>query len=193
MPETLNTDRYGLILSGTLAARPAAASIADKAIYVCTDEDGNPYQVYVKAGRGQDWRRILGAHTHLFADITGFLARWSVGTSYPPNVPVPSNSMTLWRYVVPAHTVSGTVVKASRCQVNLGTGPTGGNAAFVFKRNGATLATVTVQEGNTAAGEDLSPSVQLADWDVLEVVGPEYGRGARGAILQVLVSRERSA
>ena len=191
MPETLRTDRYDLVLSGTLAARPAANTLPDKALYVCTDVgEVAGRKVFAKSGRGQDWVQMMGDHTHLFSHLEGFLSRGEIPVVAPPWAKIPSGSQTLWKHKVTEDlAIAGTTVQATRWRVDVGTAPNGGSITFVLKVNAAEVSSVTLPSGSTGQSATITPAKVIVGGDVLEIVGPGLTYGALG--LDAKVSWER--
>lgn len=191
MAESILRDRTGLIMYGPLSARPAADSFRGPAVFIATDDDGNPYKVFIKPGDGQDWLRVLGSHTHIFSDLVGYLAAgyWNITTA--PYSRIPSGNAVLWKHHVPAGiSISGTVLEIDRLDVHItGRAPTGGPVSFTLKRNGQGLVTVSLYSGQTYMGESFTPVQIVPGTDVLELVGPSNAWGALGLDAKIRVRR----
>jgi len=191
MPETILRDRTGLIMSGTLAERPAANSFRGPAIYIALDDDGNPYKVFIKPADGAEWKRVLGAHTHTFPDIQGYLAAGYLNITLAPYSRIPSGEVVLWKHYIPSGlAITGTVLEMDRLDVHItGRAPYSGPVAFTLRRNGQNVVTVTLFANQTFAGESFTPVTLQPGTDYLELVGPANAYGALGLDAKIRIRR----
>ncbi|MEM4958459.1 MAG: hypothetical protein QXX12_01115 [Nanopusillaceae archaeon] len=194
MPENFQRDRYGLIMFGPLSQRPAANSFRGAAVYLATDNDGNPYQVYIKPADGAGWYRVLGAHTHVFSDITGYLAAGYIGIATAPYQRIPSGGVVLWKHYIPyGLDIPGTVLEIDRIDIDItGRPPYNGPVGFTLKRNGATVCTVTFYQNQSRAGESFGPIQVTPGTDYLELVGPVQAYGALGLDVKIRIKRRKA-
>lgn len=205
----LSPDKYGVLLYGTLAERPAANTIGEKAIYVCVGDE-NEGIIYVKPYRDSDWiaTQFPGmapsphgnlhhqphfaeiTHLHPLADITGTLAiGWLHVCDYPEEE---VGAGLLHAETIPNMGIAGTAIQVFGATLGLYSPPTGGGIAISVTLNDSPLVTVNMSSGGKWATASIASPVVVTGTEVLKVYGPENNRGATGMDLKVLLRRVKA-
>lgn len=209
MPDQiLHPDKYGLILSGPLSARPPASQVGARAVWICTDQ-GNLGTVYIKPEPESDWIQVrqIGAapsphgnahhypafaevgHSHALSDINGTIAIGWIRIGVPQDFEAPTGPF--WTERIPPMTISGTIVQIYRVILYVPQAPSG-TIVYGIKINGQTLTELTLRAGQQLADLTLTSPYPLTGGEILSVVGPSSSAGARGLDLKILLRRMRA-
>lgn len=206
MPDQiLHPDKYGLILSGPISARPAASAVGARAVWICTDED-NLGVVYIKPNPDSDWIQVtqIGTapsphgnahhypsfaeegHTHVLSDITGTISIGWVRVSFPRDFDAPTGDF--WEERIPPLNITGTVVQIYRVILYVPQAPSG-TIVYAVKVGASTLCELSLGAGSNLADVTLPSPYPVSGGEILRVSGPTSSAGAKGFDLKIMLRR----
>lgn len=129
-------------------------------------------------------------HQHPLSDITGTQAIGFMGPVQLATEAVPATGGVIWEIKVPNLSIPGTEVVITELRCHVATAPDD-NITYTFKRGTDAIGQVTIPSGGSDGNLSLNPPVVLAAGDILRVVAPANGHGAKGLSAFFVIQRRQ--